>query len=76
MLWWSPWATAPLFTKSESPIGQVAISHLALTYGVETRRAADFRRKKILGQRAPIRGFPSFDSGAEDEGFVIPFTKR
>ena len=36
----------------------MAISHVTLTDGVTVRRARVYRRKKILGQRAPARGFP------------------
>ncbi len=39
-------------------VGQVAISHVALTNGVATQSAPDYRRKKVLGSRAPKRGFP------------------
>jgi hypothetical protein len=39
-------------------VGQVQVSHLALTNGVTTRRADDFRTKKTLGRPAPHRGFP------------------
>ena len=42
-------------------VGQVAISQATLTNGVETRRTMDFQQKKILGRRAPPRGFPAPD---------------
>ena len=42
-------------------VGQVAVSHVTLTNGLETRRSRDFSRKKPLGRRAPSRGFPVFD---------------
>ena len=41
-------------------VGQVAISHVALTNGVETRRSVAFRRQKIIGHCTPQRGFPNF----------------
>ncbi len=45
-------------------VGQIAISHVLLTNGVETKRASgDFRRMIKLGRRAPTRGFPDFDEG-------------
>ena len=42
-------------------VGQVAISHVTLTNGVETRAMRPPGRKKILGRKAPSRGFPLFD---------------
>jgi hypothetical protein len=42
-------------------VGQVAISHVVPTNGVENRRSRDFRLKKTLGRRAPAQGFPAFD---------------
>ena len=42
-------------------VGQVAISHLALTNGVITRRSIDWSRKKIVGAPAPGQGFPKLD---------------
>jgi hypothetical protein len=42
-------------------VGQVAISHVTLTNGVETRRSRNYRVRKILGQRAPSRGLPRLD---------------
>ncbi len=44
-----------------SGVGQVAISHVALTDGITSRHAADFREKKVLGRRAPQYGFPNLD---------------
>jgi hypothetical protein len=41
------------------------IIHLALTNGVEIRRAATFRRKKILGLRAPKWGLPVLNAKAD-----------
>jgi hypothetical protein len=52
-------------------IGQVAISHVTLTNGVESRRAANFREKKILGQPAAKRGFPSFDRLASKASVAV-----
>ena len=40
-------------------VGRVAVSHAALTDGVEARRAQVFRQKKILGQPAPSRELPA-----------------
>ena len=42
-------------------VGQVAVSHAALTDGVETRRNRGDQLKRILGRRAPGRGFPEID---------------
>jgi hypothetical protein len=40
-------------------VGQVAISHLAVTNGIRTRRRLDWSRRQTLGRPAPQRGFPS-----------------
>lgn len=48
-------------------VGQVAISHATLTNGVESKRAKAYQQRKILGRRAPDRGFPRFD-WAENTG--------
>ena len=40
-------------------VGQVAISHVLLTNGVENRRVAHFRNQKIFGRRAPNQGLPN-----------------
>ena len=42
-------------------VGQVAVSHLALTNGVITRRAIDWSQRKIVGVPAPTHGFPQLD---------------
>jgi hypothetical protein len=42
-------------------VGQVAISHATLTDGVETRRAASFHARQILGRAAPAAGLPVLD---------------
>lgn len=42
-------------------IGQVRISHVTLTNGVETSRAGPFRQQKILGHQAPKQGMPAPD---------------
>ncbi len=42
-------------------VGQVVISHVRLTNGVEIRRAAGFRQKRILGRRALKSGFPCLE---------------
>lgn len=42
-------------------VGQVAISHVALTNGVEARRRGDYNGRKVLGRRAPVRGLPVAD---------------
>ncbi|MSU47133.1 MAG: glycoside hydrolase family 20 [Lacunisphaera sp.] len=52
-------------------IGQVAISHVVLTNGVETRRGRNFGRKAVLGRRAPTRGFPFFDWQVNQATLVV-----
>jgi hypothetical protein len=49
---------ADKFRLAVRGIGQVAISHALLTNGVEAHRGPDFRRPRMLGQRAPARGVP------------------
>jgi hypothetical protein len=46
-------------------VGQVGISHVALTNGVEIHQMAGFREKKILGRRAPKRGLPCLEREPE-----------
>ena len=57
-------------------VGQVAISHVQLTNGVETRRVRPQARKKILGRRAPARGFPVYDLGRNAAVFALKFGRR
>lgn len=42
-------------------VGQVKISHVTLTDGIEARRARNFSRPQTLGHRAPSRGLPAID---------------
>jgi hypothetical protein len=42
-------------------VGQVAVTHAVLTNGVESRRSRTYAQRKILGRRAPARGFPLFE---------------
>lgn len=42
-------------------VGQVAISHVTLTDGVEPRRNRNYHALQILGRRAPQQGFPRPD---------------
>jgi hypothetical protein len=42
-------------------VGQVAVSHVALTDGVEFRRSQDYHVRRILGRRAPPQGLPQPD---------------
>jgi len=53
-------------------IGQVAISHAALTNGVEVRRTRTFSLKRILGQRAPSRGLPTIDWSKNAQALAMP----
>ncbi|HEY4302345.1 MAG TPA: glycoside hydrolase family 20, partial [Candidatus Didemnitutus sp.] len=43
-------------------VGQVAISHVALTDGVEVRRADGYRERRMVGDAAPRRGWPALDA--------------
>ena len=54
-------------------IGQVAISHVALTNGTETRRTIDFQLKKTLGRPAAVRGFPAIDWSKNIREHVLSF---
>jgi hypothetical protein len=51
-------------------VGQVAVTHAVLTNGVDSRRSRTYAQRKILGRRAPGRGFPSFD-WTENTGTVV-----
>lgn len=42
--------------------GQVAVSHISLTNGVEVRRAPDWRRKEVLGNPCAREGFPDLEN--------------
>ena len=48
-----------------SGVGQVAISHIALTNGVITRRAINWSQRKIVGRPASTRGLPQLDGLTE-----------
>jgi hypothetical protein len=50
-------------------VGQVAVTHAVLTNGVESRRSRTYAQRKIIGRRAPGRGFPQF-AWAENTGAV------
>ncbi|MFZ5494367.1 MAG: family 20 glycosylhydrolase [Verrucomicrobiota bacterium] len=52
-------------------VGRMAVSHAVLTDGVTTRRAHAYRRKHLLGQPAPRRGFPAPD-WADNAAAYIP----
>ena len=52
-------------------VGQVAISHATLTNGVESRRTGIFHQRKILGRRAPSRGFPMIDWQTNTQALVV-----
>ena len=54
-------------------VGQVAISHVALTDGVETRRAGGFRHKRILGRRAPKQCLPNLNEQPGSEMAMLSF---
>ncbi len=42
-------------------VGQVAISQVQVTDGVQSRRARTWTLKKVLGRKAPTRGLPAVD---------------
>ncbi len=52
-------------------IGQVAISHVTLTDGVAVRRSRVYRLPKILGRRAPAKGFPTLDWQANQAAWAV-----
>jgi hypothetical protein len=54
--------------------GQVAISHAAVTDGVETRRSRGYHLKRVLGRRAPSRGFPESDWSVNRGALPLQFT--
>jgi hypothetical protein len=54
-------------------VGQVAISHVTLTDGVELRRTRDYSVRKILGRRAPARGLPEVDWGRNEAVMSLAF---
>lgn len=53
-------------------VGMVAISHVALTNGVEIRRSRTHGLKKILGRRAPGRGLPVVDWANNVQALELP----
>lgn len=55
-------------------VGQVAISHVALTNGVETRHGPHWTLRKILGHRAPGRGLPCVDWSANISVMLVKTT--
>ena len=55
-----------------SGVGQVAVSHVTLTNGVETRAMRPIGRKIIIGQRAQLRGWPAID--APGRAAALPVT--
>ncbi len=54
-------------------IGQVMISHMALSDGLVTLQERHYRGRKILGRKAPTRGVPEFDRRGEETGLVLRF---
>jgi hypothetical protein len=55
-------------------VGQVSISHVTLANGMEVRRAKNYPRKKIIGRRAPHRGFPSPDWQVNQASTTVRFS--
>lgn len=53
-------------------VGQVAVSHVALTDGVEVRRSRTYSLRKILGRRAPGRGLPVIDWTKNVQALELP----
>ena len=54
-------------------VGQVAISHLALTNGMDTRRAIDWSQRKIIGRPVSPRGLPELDGLTEAQLLDVTF---
>lgn len=52
-------------------VGQVAISHVSLTDGEQTLRRKDWSRARILGRRAPRRGWPDIDWTTNTGALVV-----
>jgi len=59
-------------------VGQVSISHVTLTDGVASHRAASYAFKHTLGRRAPKKGFPSINWLQNRADMILAFaaTKR
>ena len=57
-------------------VGQVAISHIALTNGVTTRRAIDWSQKKTVGVPAPTHGFPQLDGFCKAQLLEVKLPNR
>lgn len=53
-------------------VGQVAISHVTLTNGMEIRRSRTFSRRQTLGRQAPNRGFPMLELNQEASPVMEP----
>jgi len=56
-------------------VGQVAISHAALSDGVRSCRARTYRHKVIVGRRAPVRGLPVFDWSTNEGTAALVFPR-
>lgn len=56
-------------------VGQITISHISLTNGVETRRRRAFSLKRTLGRPAPKRGFPAPDWLENQDVLPVVFGK-
>ncbi len=52
-------------------VGQVAISHMTLTNGIELRRNRNYSVRRILGRRAPGRGLPAIDWARNSQTFEV-----
>jgi hypothetical protein len=48
------------------------ISHVQLTNGFETKRAADWRARRHLGKPAPAEGWPVFDLMKNEDVLPLP----
>jgi hypothetical protein len=57
-------------------VGRVAVSHIALTNGVETRRATEFRTRHMLGQDAPTEGLPEMDLTVNRGELALLFSSK
>ncbi|MEI6106205.1 MAG: family 20 glycosylhydrolase [Opitutae bacterium] len=55
-------------------VGQVAISHVTLTNGIETQAMRPLGQKHVIGRRAPQRGFPAIVSQGSSTALLVSFT--
>ncbi len=54
-------------------VGQVAVSQVTLTNGVETRHTGRWQRPVVLGEKAPARGLPPLDWSQNCGEWLVDF---